>query len=170
MKKIIFYYKIFTQILPNFICLLFSKFVLSTQFLILTLDLLIFLNFSNRSSSGIPHIFQMVGMTKAFPLGVQLILIYFIPRREIRSMSSRGPIDTLSIYCCLSERILHFKKSIGFLKIFKPRKCFIRRREMRSISSRVHLILFPFVVLVNVYCTFKNQLGFLSFLNLENVL
>ena len=31
----------------------------------------------------------------------------FIPRREIRSISSRGPIDTLSIYC-LSERILDF--------------------------------------------------------------
>ena len=34
----------------------------------------------------------------------------------------------------------------------------------------VQLILFPFIVLVNVYCTFKNRLGFLRFLNLENVL
>ena len=57
----------------------------------------------------------------------------FIPRREIRSISSRGPIDTLSIYC-LRERILHFQKSIGFLMIFEPRKCF-PRREIRSIFS-----------------------------------
>ena len=43
----------------------------------------------------------------------------FIPRREIRSISSRGPIDTLSIYC-LRERLFHFQTSIGFLKIFEP--------------------------------------------------
>ena len=41
---------------------------------------------------------------------------------------------------------------------------------MRSISSRGPIELFPFIVLVNVYCTFKNRLGFLRFLNLENVL
>ena len=63
---------------------------------------------------------------------------------------------------------------------------------MRSISSRgsivftytlspeeryvvypvgVQLILFPFIVVLgNVYCRFKNRLGFLWFLNLENVL
>ena len=63
-------------------------------------------------------------------------LKHFIPRREMRSISSRGPIETLSIYCCLSKRILHFQKPIGFLKIFEPRKCFIPRREIRSISSR----------------------------------
>ena len=35
----------------------------------------------------------------------------------------------------------------------------------------VHLILTPFiVVLVNVFCTLKNLLGFLRFLNLENFL
>ena len=86
----------------------------------------------------------------------------FIPRREIRSISSRGPIDTLSIYC-LSERILHFQKSIGFLKIFEPRKCFIPRREMRSISSRGP------IETLSIYCClskrilhFQKPIGFLK--------
>ena len=56
-------------------------------------------------------------------------LEYFIPRREMRSISCRGPIETLSIYCCLSKRILHFEKPEGFLNIFEPRKCFLWRMD-----------------------------------------
>ena len=43
-------------------------------------------------------------------------------------------------------------------------------REMRSISSRGPIELFPFIVLVNVYWTFKTCLEERPFWNLENVL
>ena len=49
----------------------------------------------------------------------------FIPRREIRSISSRGPIVFTYVLFWVREGILHFQKSIRFLKIFEPRKCFI---------------------------------------------
>ena len=41
---------------------------------------------------------------------------------------------------------------------------------MRSISSRGPIELFPFIVLVNVYWTFKTCLEERPFWNLENVL
>ena len=60
----------------------------------------------------------------------------FIPQREMRSISSRGPIVFTYVLFWVREGISHFQKSIGFLKIFEPRKCFIPLREMRSTSSR----------------------------------
>ena len=59
----------------------------------------------------------------------------FIPRREMRSISSRGPIDTFFIYW-LSERISDFQNLSLGEAFLKPLKSFISRREMRSISSR----------------------------------
>lgn len=43
----------------------------------------------------------------------------------MRSISSRGPIVLTYVLFWVREGILHFQKSIGFLKIFEPRKCFI---------------------------------------------
>ena len=44
----------------------------------------------------------------------------------MRSISSRGPIDTLSIFC-LSERILDFQNIPVREAFLKPSKCFIVR-------------------------------------------
>ena len=48
----------------------------------------------------------------------------FIPRREIRSISSIGPIDTLSIYC-LRKRIFDFQNMPLGEAFFEPCQCFI---------------------------------------------
>ena len=63
-----------------------------------------------------------------------------------------------------------FKKFIGFLKIFEPRKCFILRREIRIISLGVQLILFPFIGVSKSLELFKNLKGFSILFLLQNVL
>ena len=50
------------------------------------------------------------------------------PTKEIRSISNRGPIDTLSIYC-LSERILDFQNMPLGQPFLKPWTRFIPRRK-----------------------------------------
>ena len=54
------------------------------------------------------HISYSGVSVNADPEGFNCFNLCFIPRREIRSISSGGPIDTLSIYC-LSKRILDFQ-------------------------------------------------------------
>ena len=55
----------------------------------------------------------------------------------MRSISSRGPIVFTYVLFWVREGILHFEKSIGFLKIFEPRKCFIviGKRSVRRFFS-----------------------------------
>ena len=60
-----------------------------------------------------------------------------------------------------------FQKSIAFLKLFAS-KCFILRREIRSISVGVQLILFPFTVLGDVYWTSKTDKVYRRFLLKKN--
>ena len=65
----------------------------------------------------------------------------------------------LSIYC-LTERIWDFKNQV--YRLFFASKCFIPRKEMRNIPSRVQLILLPIYCLSEWILEFKNQYG-LSF-------
>ena len=107
-----------------------------------------------RSIAGL-RVLSPEGRCRAYPVGVQLFLLMFYPPKGDTQYLTRGPIDTLSIYC-LSERLEHFKNQLGLLTFF-PSKCFIPRREIRSISLGVQLIHFPFIVLVNDQSTSKTH-------------
>ena len=56
-----------------------------------------------------------------------------------------------------------FQKFIRFLNFFFASKCFIPRREIRSISLGVQLILFPFIGVSKSLEPFKNLKGFSVF-------
>ena len=89
----------------------------------------------------------------------------------MRCISSGGLIDFSSYFICLSKRTLKKKghrSSMTLAEFFLEK--FIPRREMQSISSRGPIVFtYTLFGLVNEYWTFKNQYGFLSFWNLENV-
>ena len=78
--------------------------------------------------------------------GIPPLLFFFIPRREIRSISSRGPIEvSFHLLNFGLERVYWTSKSYRVYRVFFARKCFIPRREMRSISSRGPIV-FTYVV------------------------
>jgi len=90
---------------------------------------------------------------------------YFIPRREIRSVSSGGPIDTLSIHfvlgkCCTFKNPLAFLWFLNLENVLSPEGRYVVYpvREIHSISSRgpievsFHLLNFE---LERVYWTSK---------------
>ena len=69
-------------------------------------------------------IIPLGGMCEAFPLGVHLILFIFIPRREMRSISTRGPIVFTYVLFLVSKRTLEKKNghpSSVILSEFFPR-------------------------------------------------
>ena len=90
-----------------------------------------------------------------FPLAWFREISFFIPRWEMRSISSRGPIVYTKFWV---RKFWTLSKSGRVSQLFFPLKCFIPRWEMRSISSRGPIIftylLFTFG-LGNVYGTFK---------------
>ena len=64
----------------------------------------------------------------------------FIPQREIRSISSRGPIVFTYVLFWVRKGILDFQNMLEGEAFQKPRKCCIPLREMRNISSRGPII------------------------------
>ena len=52
---------------------------------------------------------------EALLLGVHLILLYFIPRRDCESSTECGPIVFTYVLFCVRKRILDFKFTGGFL-------------------------------------------------------
>ena len=96
------------------------------------------------------------------------LYLFFIPRRKMRSISSRGPIELfpfivlVNVYwtfkICLEERLFWNLKNVFYLK----GRCV-------AYPVEVQLIVFPFI-LVTVYWTFKTCLEEKHFWNLEKVL
>ena len=107
-------------------------------------------------SSRCPIVFTNVlspeGRCEAHPGGVQLRLFTFIE-------------------FWVRKGILDFKNQKGLSCLFIARKCFIPRREMRSISSRFPIV-FTYVLIFGlgmVYDTFKITILRLAFCVLESV-
>ena len=63
----------------------------------------------------------------------------FIPRREMRSISSGGPIVFTYVLFWVRKRMWHFQKQITVMTFFHL-KCFTSRVEMRGISCRGSIV------------------------------
>ena len=85
-------------------------------------------------------------------------------------ISSKGPIVFTYVLFWGSEALEHFKDLEALSNFFFASKCFIPRREIRSISLGVQLILFPFIGVSKSLEPFKNLKGFSIIFLPQNVL
>ena len=72
----------------------------------------------------------------------------FILRREMHSISSRGPIETLSIYCFALGKVYWISKTHIVYRVFFARKYFIPRREFASQTPKGVQLFLLYILLV----------------------
>ena len=102
--------------------------------------------------------------------GSNCFYLYFIPEGRY-VVYSQGSICFYLCFIWGQQIFRAFQKSIGLLNFFFASKCFIPRREIRSISLGVHLFLLMFYLgLVNLQSISKIYRFSQFFFLLQNVL